>query len=350
MATTLQPSRLHGLALAGWAVAAAASVQLAPSPVYVAVVMVIAAVVVETHRRPGPLANAFRLLLAVGVLFAVVRLVLTALTTHGSEHTLVTLPALTLPKILGGFTVGGAVESGVVLHAAAEGFAIVGILAVFGAFNAAVAHDELVNALPRAFYEMGLIVTIALAFVPSTVAAVASVREADRARTGGRPVRRGRLVRQVVPVLETGLERALALAESMDARGFGHHPPTGAEATSGWMTLVSLLALGGAFVALVGGAPGPALAFGLAGGAGLIVATAVASRASRRTRYRPRAMTRADWMVLVVSAAAPLALAALAFTGDHSLAWSGLTLRWPPFNAVAVLALAPLTVPVAVRW
>jgi len=115
------------------------------------------------------------------------------------------------------------------------------------------------------------------------------------------------------------------------------------------VTLGSLLALGGAFVALIGGAPGPALAFGVAGGAGLVAATAIASRASRRTRYRPRALASADWLVLATSAVAPLALAALAIAGDHSLAWSGITVRWPPVHALALLAVAPLAIPVVVR-
>jgi len=97
----------------------------------------------------------------------------------------------------------------------------VAIMAVFGAFNAVVSHHELVQAAPRAFHEVGLIVVVALAFVPSTIESVRAVREADRARTGGRAVRRGRLVRQVVPVLERGLEKALALAESMDSRARG---------------------------------------------------------------------------------------------------------------------------------
>ena len=106
------------------------------------------------------------------------------------------------------------------LQSLAEGFAIVGVMGVFGAFNSVVSHSELVQSTPRAFYEVGLVVVVGLAFVPSTLAAIHDVREADRARTGGRVVRRGRLLRQIVPVLELGLERAVTLAESMDARGF----------------------------------------------------------------------------------------------------------------------------------
>ena len=63
-----------------WAVAAAASVQLAPSPVYVALVIGIAWLIVEVHAPDGPYRRAFPFLLAVGVVFALIRVVLTALT------------------------------------------------------------------------------------------------------------------------------------------------------------------------------------------------------------------------------------------------------------------------------
>ena len=85
---------------------------------------------------------------------------------------------------------------------------IVGVIAVFAAFNAVVSHHELVQSLPRArSTSSGSSSPSGVAFVPITITAIHDVREADRARTGGRAVRRGRLVRQIVPVLENGLER-----------------------------------------------------------------------------------------------------------------------------------------------
>ena len=84
------------------------------------------------------------------------------------------------------------------------------MIAVFGAFNAIVSHYELVQSLaarvPRARTRRR---RSALRSCPSTITAIHDVREADRARTGGRAVRRGRLLRQIVPVLENGLERAV---------------------------------------------------------------------------------------------------------------------------------------------
>jgi energy-coupling factor transport system permease protein len=340
---------LHALTWLVWAVAAAASVQLAPNPAYVVVVVLAAAVVVEAHADDGPLASGFPLLVSVGVVFALLRVVLTALTTHGTGDTLFTIPEATLPTLLGGFTLGGPIQTAVVLRTAAEGLAIVGILAAFGAFNAVVSHAELLQAAPRAFHEIGLIVTVAIAFVPSTIAAASAAREADRARTGGRVVRRGRLLRQLVPILETGMERAVSLSESMDSRGFGHLTPTRAEGRAAWLGGAGLLALACAFVALVGRAPSTALGLAVAGACAVVAAAGIASRASRRTRYRPRRLAARDLTVLAVTVAAPAALAVLAVIGADDLAWVPRSVRLPPVSPLPLVALAALTAPALVR-
>ena len=329
-----------------WALAATASVQLAPNPLYVALVIVISALVVEAHATEGPLAGAFPVLVLAGLAFAVLRIVLTVATTHAGADVLFRLPEATLPSLLGGFTIGGTVEAPVLARAAAEGWAIVGILAAFGAFNAVVSHYELVHAAPRAFYEVGLAITVALAFVPSTIAAVGAVREADRARTGGRVVRRGRLLRQVVPVLETGMERAVGLAESMDSRGFGHRPASRQDAAAGWLTLGALVALGACFVALVARETTAASVLAAAGVTGVVGAVAAASRSTGRVRYRRRRLTRTDWAIAAVAWLAPLTLIVLAATDDDSLVWPGPTLGVPALNVFAVVALAALAVPV----
>ena len=344
-AVTAPGTPLHAGTWLAWALAAAASVELATSPVYVALVVAAAFVVVSVHADDTPLARAFPLLLAVGLVFALARVVLTAATTHAGGDALFTTPQVTLPRLLGGFDVGGPVELAVVLQAAAEGFAIVGVMAVFGAFNAVVSHHELVQSAPRAFYEPGLILTVSIAFVPATVATVARVREADRARTGGRVVRRGRLLRLVVPVLETALERALLLAESMDSRGFASAEATRSDRLAGWCVAGALAGLGGAFVALVGRARGAALVLGGLAALAVVAAVVTASRQSPRPRYRPRRMTRRDWGMVAGTLLAPAGLAALALAGDTTLTWSASPLRLPGFSPVAALAIGALTIP-----
>jgi len=344
-------SPLHAVTWLLWALAAAACVQLAPSPVYVALVTAIAFLVVSVHRLDGTLAKAFPILVTLGVVFAAIRVALTALTTHTAANpsdVWFTLPQATLPRILGGFTVGGTIEATVVLQSAAQAFAVVGILAAFGAFNAVASHYELVQATPRAFHEPGLVITVALAFVPSTMAAVQAAREGDRARTGGRVVRRGRLLRLAGPILESGLERAMALAESMDARGFARLDRTSSDRAAGWLGMASMLALGGSLVALVGRSSAWALVAAVTGMVGLIGAILLASRGTRTTRYRPRKATFTDVWVAVVVLAAPVGIAVLSARGNTTLVWTATPLRFPALSLGPLLCLALLAVPAAV--
>jgi energy-coupling factor transport system permease protein len=335
----------HAVTWLVWALAATAAVQVAPSPPYVALVIAIAALVVEVHRPPlgSPLSRAFPAVVALGVVFGVTRVTLDVLTTHGVGDALVTLPEVTLPRLMGGFVVGGTVEGTVLASSAAQAFAVVGVMAAFGAFNSVVSHHELLQSAPAAFHEPGLVVTVALALVPSTIAATRAVREADRARTGGRIVRRGRLVRLVVPVLESGMERAVGLAESMDARGFGHDTGGPAERAAGWLGLGGLLALGGSIVALVGRAQAVAWALAVAGGALVVAAVVATSVGRRRARYRRRRPTARDGAVVLAAVATPVGLALLG-AGEGGTTWA-VTGQLPPFDPRAVLALAGLAAP-----
>jgi energy-coupling factor transport system permease protein len=329
-------------------VSAATCIQLAPNPLYVAVVLVTAWVVVEVHRSDHSMGSAFPLLVAAGVLMGVVKVVLTAATVHGTGHVLFTTPEATLPRALGGFTVGGSVEAGVITRAAVEAFAIVGVMAVFGAFNAVVSHDDLVRSLPRTFHEAGVVLTVGLTFVPATITSIRAIQESDRSRTGGAVVRRGRLVRLVVPLLESGMERAVSLSESMEARGFARHVPTRLERAAGVGLLVGLLSFAAALVALVGGSRAGALVALSIGALALVGSVGLGSAGSSRTRHRPRHLEPRDVWLIASSGLALAGVAALSISGTASLRWFGDPLGWPPFQVATVVSLLLLGVPALV--
>jgi len=339
--------RLHSLTWLVWALSALVCVQLAPNPLSVVLVVGVAFLMVELHGNRSPLARAFPLLVALSLVFVAVKVVINGLTFHGGAGpVLFSLPQFMVPSWLGGYPVGGPVELVVVLQAAVEGFVVVGVVAVFGAFNATVSHYELVQSAPRAFHEPGLVVVVALAFVPSVVNAALAVREADRARTGGVVVRRGRLVRLAIPVLESGMEKALALAESMDSRGFGRGTAAASEKAAGWCGLGALGLLGAAFLALVGEARSVGLV--LAAAAVIVLGCAVwlASRASRRSRYRPTRLGRTDFVVMAVVVCAPLLVAAIRLTGTAGITWTvSAPIQPPAFSPLVLAALACLAVP-----
>jgi len=344
-------SPLHAITWLFWALAAAVTLQLATSPVYAILLIGVCLAVFEAHRSDSSLARALPILVGIGIAFASLRVVLTALTTHTGipGTTWFSVPSFTLPRLLGGFTVGGTIEGPVVLDAAAQGLVIVGIMTIFGVFNAVASHHELLQASPRAFHEPGLVVTVALAFVPSTMLAVSSAREADQARTGGRVVRRGRMVRLTIPIVESGLERAMALAESMDARGFARLEPSSGESIGAALGLVAMLSLGGALLALIGQHPAIGLGATSLGVVALVAAVLVTSGASRTTRYRPRPLRRLDLAVMGTCLLAPIGMAALGAAGNGTLHWSADPLTVPQFSLAPALCIALIAVPLAVR-
>jgi energy-coupling factor transport system permease protein len=341
-------ARLHAVTWLVWAVCAGTCVQLAPNPLTVTVVLAISWLVVQAHGTGNELAKAFPILLAVGAIFGLVKVALTVLTTHGIGVVLVTVPELTLPTLLGGFTVGGTLEDIVLARALAEAYAIVGIMGAFGAFNAVVSHDELVRSMPRAFHEPGVILTVGLAFVPATIGSVRQAQESDRARTGGEVVRRGRLIRLAVPLLERGMERAVLLSESMESRGFARGEPSTGERRAASLALAGTLALGASLVALVGHSNTVAVGALTLGIVLLAAAVTMASDGSGRTRYRPRPVTSLDYGLMAVLAAAPIALLVLGAGGAAHLQWPGDTLTVPGVDPGAILALLLLAAPALV--
>jgi energy-coupling factor transport system permease protein len=150
-------------------------------------------------------------------------------------------------------------------------------------------------------------------------------------------------------VLESGLERAVNLAESMDSRGFAHGGASPRDRAAGWCGVGSLVALASAFVALIARSTTLAAALGLAGVVGLLVAIRLASVGDARVRYRPRRFTRADRIVCAGSVATPVALASLSLAGDGSLSWTTSPLHWPALHVLPVVALAGLMTPLLRR-
>lgn len=145
----------------------------------------------------------------------------------------------------------GSVTVGSVVAAALEGLRVAVLLAVYGALSSVADPYRLLKVAPRRFHEPVLAATLALSIAPRLVAAAGRVLEAQRLR--GIIVARARaLPALAVPVLTTGMEEAVSLAESMDARGHGRgrrssYRPERWGARE-WALVVTALAAAAAFV------------------------------------------------------------------------------------------------------
>jgi energy-coupling factor transport system permease protein len=184
---------VHPGAWIAWATCAGIVTFTTTNPWYLAVIVAVAWFVYATHRVDGPAARSFRVFLLFGLTTMLVRTALVLFTTVSVEN---------------------------VVFYLLEGARLGVLLVVFGTFNAVTDPYGVLRLAPRRFHEPALAAALALSIAPRTIVAVARVREAQTMR--GIDVRRWRtLPALLVPVLETGMEEAVTLAESMDARGHG---------------------------------------------------------------------------------------------------------------------------------
>lgn len=350
------PRDLHPLAWWVWAIGLAVATSRTTNPVLVGLVVAVLGVVVASRRSDAPWARALKYYLVLGLVIVAVRVVFRSVFGGGvtaGQTVLFRLPRIPLPSWAAGVQVGGPVTAQGTVSALYGGLVLAGLIVCIGAANTLANPKRALRVLPRALYELGVAVVVAVSVAPLLVEAVQRARRAQRLR--GNPARGLRNLRAVgVPVLEDALERSVHLAAAMDSRGYGRSgaAPARARRISAVGLLGGMVGISvGAYGLLAAAAPAwvEALALGL-GVAGCVAGLAVGGRRVRRSSYRPDVWRWPEWAV----AAAGLVPAAVLVSGvgagatainppTDPLAWPTVPLL--PAVAVLVAALAAVAAP-----
>ena len=207
--------------------------------------------------------------------------------TSGASFRIFLLFGLIAMTVRTALVVFGTVDAESIAAAALEGLRLAAMLAVYGAFNNVTEPQSLLRLAPRRFHEPALAAALALSIAPRTIHAARAVREAQRLR--GITIARWRsLPALAVPVLETGLEDAVVLAESMDARGHGR---------------------------------------------------------AGRSRYRPQRWSAVAAVAAVVSLAAAAVFLITGFRGEGELTVSTFPLHWPVVSPILLAGVLLLAMP-----
>ncbi len=302
---------LHAGAWWLWALGLATAASRTTDPLLLALVVAVAGYVVAARRTDAPWARSYGAFLRLGLVVLAIRLGFAVLLGSPVPGTrvLFTLPRIPLPHWAQGVRLGGRVTAEALAFAAYDGLRLATLLVCVGAANALANPARLLKSLPGALYEAGVAVVVAMTFAPNLVADVVRLRAARRMR--GRPDRGIRALAQVgLPVLEGALERSVALAAAMDARGYGRSaqvPPRVRRLTAA-LTLGGLLGVcAGTYGLLAAQGAGfgvPVLLVGLAAAMGGLW---LGGRRAVRTRYRPDRWGARAWLV----SGAGIAVAAL---------------------------------------
>ncbi|MCM1973358.1 energy-coupling factor transporter transmembrane protein EcfT [Streptomyces sp. G1] len=286
------------------------------NPLLLTLLIATSAYVVATCRQPAPWSRSYNTFLKLALAVIALRFAFAVLlgSPIPGTHTVVTLPEIPLPDWAQGIRLGGRVHAEALVFAFYDGLRLATLLICVGAANSLANPTRLLKCLPGALYEMGVAVVVALTFAPNLIADVQRLRAARRLR--GRPDRGFKGLLQVaLPVLEGALERSVALAAAMDARGYGRtaEVPPAVRRTTSALTLGGLLGVcAGTYGVLTaeGGTYGlPVLLLGLTAA---LVGLRLGGRRAVRTRYRPDPWDLRAWLVT----GSGVAVAALMFLAE----------------------------------
>ncbi|MFB8771194.1 CbiQ family ECF transporter T component [Streptomyces broussonetiae] len=302
-----------------WSLSLGTAATRTTNPLLLTLLVAVSAYVVAARRPHTPWARSYGAFVKLALAVLLIRLMFAVVlgSPIPGTHVLVTLPEVPLPDWAQGIRLGGRVTAEGVLFALYDGLSLATLLICVGAANALASPTRLLKSLPGALYETGVAVVVALTFAPNLIADVQRLRAARRLR--GRPDRGVRGLLQVgLPVLEGALERSVALAAAMDARGYGRTAavPDAVRRTTAALTLTGLLGVcAGLYGVLTAAGGGYGLPVLLAGVAAALAGLWLGGRRTPRTRYRPDPWGARAWLV-AGSGAAVAALLALAVSRD----------------------------------
>jgi len=275
-----------------WALTVLVTASSARNPLYavllvtVTVVVIVACAPVQGRQVPLPPLRFAAVAVPLSALF-------NGLTVHVGDTVLFRLPEW-IPLL------GGPVTLEALVFGATNGLTLTAIFSGFAVVNQVTPVRDLVQLTPRAFHEAGVVLSIALTFIPQTTRSLNRIREAQAVR--GHRVRGLRdWLPVIVPLLVSGLERSMGLAEAMVARGYGAVSDRAQPLRRQGLLVLGLLVLLGGWLAFLFLPSWKGVATGMMVlGAGLIAGIVwLAGRSVRHTAYRKRRWTARDTLAVL---------------------------------------------------
>lgn len=286
-----QPPPFHAATWLAWVGTAVVVFSTTRNPLYLLLALLSIFVVVSALQDSGSAAPPFISPLKFTLVVLLFSTLFNTLTTHHGQTVLLLVPAA-IPLL------GGKITLEAAAYGLINGLVVAGLFATFTVLNMALPVRAIIRFIPRAFYPLAVVTSIAITFVPTTLRQMQHIREAQAVRGHRLRGLRGWLP-LVMPLLTGGLEQALQLAEAMTARGFASADETVYDTRLRATVVAGLVALPGGWLLWKGwghALPGGGL---MLLGAALIagVLRTIHHRAPRTTYHRER-WTRWDGIVL----------------------------------------------------
>ncbi len=335
----------HPVAWLLWLAAAGSAALLTRNPLYVTILLATTGLTFLVLRRivPQP-TQGWSLFLRAGLALVVITVLFNALTVHFGRLVLWQLPT-SWPVI------GGDITLEAILYGVSTGMSLFVLLLIFATFNIGIDQARLLRMMPRSFYVVGVVTSIAVTFVPQMLVRLQNIRDVQRLR-GHRPRGIRDLGPLFLPLLTTGMEGAIQLAESMEARGFNS---TNAAVPGSRVVLVRsglALALGllllGVFANTYWSGTQVWAPWAIVAGLGLLVWLFWAQgQQVKRTHYQRWVWRRRDTMLSLVCGFVLLVVLSIRWMVPRALLYYPYPpySPWPPFEPLLGAVLALLVIP-----
>lgn len=304
------------------------------NPYYSLILLVSALLATQRYGNRDTLGISLGRISLVIILFSTIYAVLFI---HIGDHVLLRLPDWPL--------IGGAITLEAAADGVRNGIVLITLIAIFLAFNSIIPVSTLVRLIPSSLKDIGVVLLVAVTYVPETRSQLRRIQEAQAIR--GHEIKGLKDWRPVlIPLLIAGFERSLRLSETMVARGYGS---TGSAEhglnTRGALLLVAASALIGWILLIFGFGIGWVL---LTSGFFLLVFLVLRNGGqAKRTQYHRYTWSLLDIVFVAVSITALiLILVPMPFIDRSSLAYNPYPNLAPPlFNTAVGVAMLLMVVP-----
>lgn len=336
-------TRLDSRAWLAWAVAAMLPALLGRNP-FLLVELLIIVLIVHTVWANANSFGGIHWFVRIAAAFSLIGIIFNVLTVHAGTSVFATLPE-SWPLI------GGVLTLNALLYGVASGIALFTLVLIGTTVGSLVNWMDLFHVMPPRLAPIAVAGSVAWAFLPQTAVAFRQIRESQEMRGHRVHGVRG-LLPLIVPLISGALERALSVAEALEARGFG--ASLDLEATRRETGRRAPILVICALVLLISGAFGTLTGNLRTGLFMLVIGAAVIGinlrlpdgRQTRQTRYR---QTRWSWRDSIISGTAVVSgvatLLASWFTPEslHFEPYPDLVV--PSADASLMIAIAMLLVP-----
>ena len=279
---------------------------MSSNPLVLCLIIAVCVSLILIAREPAPWSQSLKFYLGLSLFILATRLAFRIVFNYSapSDQTVLALPAIELNLGLGApIALLGNVSGTALLAAITDGLRLASIILSIGLANTLANPRKLLKSTPAALYEIASAISVAINLAPQLIESLQRVRRARSLR--GRSKGLGALAGTVIPVLEDTIDHSLALAASMDARGFGRRGNINRleQSLARIMSIGSLLATTSAIYLFLsnGKLQLQALALGVLSVLMAGLAVRITSRKSNRTRLVKVKMQSQDYIVFATS-------------------------------------------------